>query len=290
MQEQKQNFSAKPLALSVAAAELGRAILGAGKSTSVRAAVLGSVLAAVVFVLLAALAGVNASRMNRPGFGSRCVSAAFLLWYLFELVRTAAMIQQVCWEQFSSMAFVGLLPLFLWAGWRLGCGLFNRMASVLWWFLLAGAVFCILGLAGQLHWQNLVLNESGASFVFLDAVFYPEYFSFPLLCAGERKTNPRQKSFLMLPIISAVISSGYALGLALLFGGVQNPDAAYPGYELLRAWSFGGISRFDAAFLLIWLAAAIFRFCFLMRVLKLLCERLAVRPRPSGAAGAEAAR
>lgn len=57
-----------------------------------------------------------------------------------------------------------------------------------------------------------------------------------------------------LPIIAAVISSGYALGLALLFGAPQ----AHPGYELLRAWSFGGISRFDAAFLLLWLAAAIF--------------------------------
>lgn len=291
MQEQKQSFSAISLALSVAAAELGRAILGAGRSTSVRAAVLGSILAAVVFVLLAALAGVNASRMNRPSFGGRCVCAAFLLWYLFELARTASMIQQVCWEQFSSMAFVGLLPLFLWAGWRLGCGLFDRMASVLWWFILLGAVFCVAGLLGQLHWQNLVLNESGTSFVFLDAVFYPEYFSFPLLCTNKSKTNIRQKSLLFLPVISAVISSGYVLGLAMLFGGGQNSnEPSYPGYELLRAWSFGGISRFDAAFLLIWLSAAIFRFCFLVRVLKLLCERLAVCPRPSGAAGAEAAR
>ena len=48
-------------------------------------------------------------------------------------------------------------------------------------------------------------------------------------------------SVVWLPIIAAVISSGYALGLALLFGAPQ----AYPGYELLRAWSFGGISRFE---------------------------------------------
>ena len=60
---------------------------------------------------------------------------------------------------------------------------------------------------------------------------------------------------------------------------------AYPGYELLRAWSFGGISRFDAAFLLLWLAAAIFRFGFIVRAVRLLCERLA-----EGPVNAEAAR
>ena len=53
----------------------------------------------------------------------------------------------------------------------------------------------------------------------------------------------------------------------------------------LRAWSFGGISRFDAAFLLLWLAAAIFRFGFIVRAVRLLCERLA-----EGPVNAEAAR
>ena len=50
-------------------------------------------------------------------------------------------------------------------------------------------------------------------------------------------------------------------------------------------WSFGGISRFDAAFLLLWLAAAIFRFGFIVRAVRLLCERLA-----EGPVNAEAAR
>ena len=59
----------------------------------------------------------------------------------------------------------------------------------------------------------------------------------------------------------------------------------YPGYVLLRAGSFGGISRFDAAFLLLWLAAAIFRFGFIVRAVRLLCERLA-----EGPVNAEAAR
>ena len=251
--QQKQTFSAQTLTLSVAAAELGRAIFGAGQTGSVRAVLLSNVLAAAAFVLLAALASVNASRLNRPGFAGKCICAAFLLWYLFELVRTAAMLQQACWEQFASMAFIGLLPFFLWAGWSLGCELYDRMASVLGWLVVLGIVFCVLGLAGQLQWQVLVTGETAHSFVLPDAS----------------------------PIIAAVISSGYALGLAFLFGAPQ----AYPGYELLRAWSFGGISRFDAAFLLLWLAAAIFRFGFIVRAVRLLCERLA-----EGPVNAEAAR
>ncbi len=194
------------------------------------------------------------------------------------------MIQQVCWEQFSSMAFFGLLPLLLWAGWSLGCELYDRMAAVLGAFVVLGSLFCLLGLASQLEWQHLVMGEAGRSFALPDAFFYPEYFSFPFLCAGKNTLKNSQKSALWLPLIPAIISSGYTLGLALLFGAPQG----YPGYELLRAWSFGGISRFDAAFLLLWLAAAVFRLCFLVRTARLLCERLAGRP--SGTAGAEAAR
>ena len=179
------------------------------------------------------------------------------------------------------MAFFGLLPLLLWAGWSLGCELYDRMAAVLGAFVVLGSLFCLLGLASQLEWQNLVMSEAGRSFALPDAFFYPEYFSFPLLCAGKNASKTSRKSALRLPVIPAIISSGYTLGLALLFGAPQ-------GYELLRAWSFGGISRFDAAFLLLWLAAAVFRLCFLVRTARLLCERLAGRP--SGTAGAEAAR
>ena len=179
------------------------------------------------------------------------------------------------------MAFIGLLPFFLWAGWNLGCELYDRMASVLGWLVVLGIVFCVLGLAGQLQWQVLVTGETAHSFVLPDATFYPEYFSFPLLCMSKNNAKISKKPIVWLPIIAAVISSGYALGLALLFGAPQ----AYPGYELLRAWSFGGISRFDAAFLLLWLAAAIFRFGFIVRAVRLLCERLA-----EGPVNAEAAR
>ena len=267
--QQKQTFSAQTLTLSVAAAELGRAIFGAGQTGSVRAVLLSNVLAAAAFVLLAALASVNASRLNRPGFAGKCICAVFLLWYLFELVRTAAMLQQACWEQFASMAFIGLLPFFLWAGWSLGCELYDRMASVLGWLIVLGIVFCVLGLAGQLQWQVLVTGETAHSFVLPDATFYPEYFSFPLLCMSKNNAKISKKPIVWLPIIAAVISSGYALGLALLFGAPQ----AYPGYELLRAWSGGSFSRMDALLLLIWLTCAIFRTGFLCAAVRTVWQR-----------------
>ena len=47
--QQKQTFSAQTLALSVTAAELGRAIFGAGQTGSVRAVLLSNVLAAAAF-------------------------------------------------------------------------------------------------------------------------------------------------------------------------------------------------------------------------------------------------
>ena len=47
------------------------------KILSVRAVLLSNVLAAAAFVLLAALASVNASRLNRPGFAGKCICAVF---------------------------------------------------------------------------------------------------------------------------------------------------------------------------------------------------------------------
>lgn len=42
---------------------------------------------------------------------------------------------------------------------------------------------------------------------------------------------------------------------------------------MLRAGTLGRVSRLDAAFLLVWLAAALLRGCFLVRVLReLLCR------------------
>ncbi len=58
--QQREGFSARTLALSTAAAELGRVILRAGQSGSVRAALLGNVLATAALVLLAVFVSWNA--------------------------------------------------------------------------------------------------------------------------------------------------------------------------------------------------------------------------------------
>ena len=104
--QQREGFSARTLALSTAAAELGRVILRAGQSGSVRAALLGNVLATAALVLLVVLVSWNAARLRRPGFVGNCCCAAFLFWYLWELVRTAAV-------HFLSMTFAIPYPLYL---------------------------------------------------------------------------------------------------------------------------------------------------------------------------------
>lgn len=54
----------------------------------------------------------------------------------------------------------------------------------------------------------------------------------------------------------------FCLGPAVRFRGM-----------VLRAGTLGRVSRLDAAFLLVWLAAALLRGCFLVRVLReLLCR------------------
>lgn len=276
--QETSSLSVRAFALSIAVAELGRAILGAGECGSVRARILIGIPAAVILIFFSALAAANSTRMNSPRFAARCLCGFFALWYLAELVRTAANIQQVCWEQFSSMTFIGLLPFLLWAGWSFESGSFDRISGILWWFVGVGVVVCVLGLAGQFHWQNLMAKAAFAD-PFPDALLYPEYFSFPLFVSQKEKTEQNHRAWVTLPLFAFVISSGYALGTALLFGAQSTGNNThYSGYELLRAWNFGGISRFDAAFLLIWLAAAMFRFCFLVHAVRLLTARLAMRP------------
>ena len=53
------------------------------------------------------------------------------------------------------------------------------------------------------------------------------------------------------------------------------------GIELLRAGRLGSISRFDALVLLVWLAAAMFRFCMLVQVVRQLAGRLWGRATPA---------
>ena len=140
---------------------------------------------------------------SETGIRPRLLCLLLSVWFGAELWETLWQAQQVCREQFSSMAVLGVLPLLLWAGWQLKPDVFSRSAGVLWWALALAGLF------------------------------------------------------------------SFALGRELLFG----PGRLLSGDELLRAGTLGRVSRLDAAFLLVWLAAALFRGCFLVRVLReLLCR------------------
>lgn len=194
---------------------------------------------------------------------SRLVCGGIMLLFGGELVAAAEQAQRLCWEQFSSMAVLGLLPLLLWAGWRLQPEVFCRCVRFLWWAAAAAGLLCILGLRGQLHWENLM---EPAQSTLPSLPLFAEYAALPYLCP---KTQARRGAW--LPLLAFGLAAAYRLGMELVFG----PASAVPGAELLRAGILGGISRFDAAILLVWLAAALFRLCFLVQVLHGLGRRTA---------------
>lgn len=87
-----------------------------------------------------------------------------------------------------------------------------------------------------------------------------------------------------MPLGTLAVQVAHCLLLALLFGSAE--ELIQPGRELLGAVTLGDVSRFDAVFLLVWLAAALFRVCVLAKVFCLLAGRLSTRPprRKEGAA------
>lgn len=186
---------------------------------------------------------------------SRLVCGGVMLLFGGEFVAAAAQAQQLCWEQFSSMAVLGLLPFLLWAGWHLQPESFCRCVRFLWWTAAAAGLLCILGLRGQLHWENLMEPAQGT---LPSLPLFAEYAALPYLCP---KTQAQREAW--LPLWAFGLAAAYRLGMELVFG----PASAVPGAELLRAGILGSISRFDAAILLVWLAAALFRLCFLVQVL-----------------------
>lgn len=101
---------------------------------------------------------------------------------------------------------------------------------------------------------------------------YPEYFALPLFCPAKQV-----RGAVWLPVKAFVLAGSFALCMELVFGAGN----ALPGIELLRAGRLGSISRFDALVLLVWLAAAMFRFCVLVQVVRQLAGRLWGRATPA---------
>ena len=187
------------------------------------------------------------------------------LWIGAELLETVQQAQKICWSQFSSMAVFGVLPLLFWAGWKLEASVFSRSSDILWWILTVAGVLCVWSLKGQLHWENLMQTSEPSQE--LRFPIFVEFFLLPL-CSESFPSQPRKLVWLPFQIFLGL--AAFTLGMELLFG----PETPLPGVELLRAGAIGSISRFDAAFLLVWLLAALFRICFLVRVLHELLWRI----------------
>lgn len=76
-------------------------------------------LALVLITALTAGAEQRAGSFLGTDLRSRVVCGGLGLWFVWEAVETFRQAQELCWENFSSMAMLGLLPLLLWAGWKL---------------------------------------------------------------------------------------------------------------------------------------------------------------------------
>ena len=117
-----------------------------------------------------------------------------------------------------------------------------------------------------MHWAGLLAQAETPHPVFTVPV-YAEYFAVPLLCGRGQHHGA------CLPLLTALVQTAAALGMALLFG------REYPVQELLRAWSVGAFSRLDAALLLVWLTCAIFRMGVLCTAIRQLGQRYALLAR-----------
>ena len=80
---------------------------------------------------------------SETGIRPRLLGLLLSVWFGAELWETLWQAQQVCREQFSSMAVLGVLPLLLWAGWQLKPDVFSHSAGVLWWALALAGLACV---------------------------------------------------------------------------------------------------------------------------------------------------
>ena len=224
---------------------------------SARAYFLKGFLPTMGVVVLGALTAVWAEKM----LCRRVLQCGLFLWFGIELAVAVRDAAEAGWQQFGSMAVIGFLPLLLWAGWTLPSEVFSRTAAILWRLFWITFLITAAGLLEQMHWQNLLFTLGPER---PSIPIYAEYFALPFLRA-EQKTSGSSFKSILTPLWMFALEGGLRLGTELIFGG-----AGYPGGELLRCWAMGAFSRFDSAVLLVWLAAALFRICFLVRMLRLL--------------------
>lgn len=265
-------FSEKTLTLSVLTAEFARCVLQTGAPVTARSLLFQGLPMALALVLITALTAGAEQRADSflgTDLRSRVVCGGLGLWFVWEAVETFRQAQELCWGNFSSMAMLGLLPLLLWAGWKLEPSVLVRCAPILCWAAALAGLLCLLGLNGQFHWESLMMQADAQPIIL---PLYPEYFALPLFCPAKQV-----RGAVWLPVKVFILAGSFALCTELVFGAGN----ALPGIELLRAGRLGSISRFDALVLLVWLAAAMFRFCVLVQVVRQLAGRLWGRAAPA---------
>lgn len=246
MIQKQKGFSAPVLALSVWTAALAEEMQ---TDISPRGMIIHG---AVQALLLTCISGVFSACWQRAAMQWVWLFSAGA-WFLAELFGTVMQAQNICQQEFRSMALIGLLPLLLWAGWCIPPSGWDAPARVLWWFVLLGGLVCLTGLAGQMDWAHLLTADAVQLARWPRVPLYAEYLFWPLLAGYE---EPRSMSW--LPWLTFLAQAGLTAGMCLVFGA-----ADYPAQELLRAWSADVFSRMDALLLLIWLTCAIFRIGFL---------------------------
>lgn len=252
------NISGAAWSLSVLTAVLGQCFLSGSGGVSARQMLLQGLPMAGALVLVSALitaAETEHAAFSGSGMRSRLVCLLAAVWFGAELVETFLQAQKISWEQFSSMAVIGVLPLLLWAGEKLEPAVFSRSAGILRWALVLAALVWCFGLRGQFHWENVV-RDTAADGPFRFPL-YAEFFLFPLVPGGRADPKPR-----FLPVQVLLGKAAFAFAMEALLGTAG------------RNWDIAGsISRLDAVVLLVWLACAMFRICLLGSILKQLLVR-----------------
>ena len=256
MIQKQKGFSAPVLALSVWTAALAEEMQ---TGISPRGMIIHG---AVQALLLTCISGVFSACWQRAAMQWVWLFSAGA-WFLAELFGTVMQAQNICQQEFRSMALIGLLPLLLWAGWCIPPSGWDAPVRVLWWFVLLGGLVCLTGLAGQMDWAHLLTADAVQLARWPRVPLYAEYLFWPLLAGYE---EPRSMSW--LPWLTFLAQAGLTAGMCLVFGA-----ADYPAQELLRAWSADVFSRMDALLLLIWLTCAIFRTGFLCAAVRTVWQR-----------------
>lgn len=252
-------------ALSVATAALAERVPSAQPQTLWQGAA-----AALMLGILAGWFGSIRSTQN-SFWGKVLFKVMLIVLLAVDLVQTVATAQEVCRQEFSSMALIGLLPLLLLAGWKLPFSGWEAPARVLWWLMALGGAVFLLGVAGQMHWERLLEIPDTANA--WTSPVYAEYFLFPMLC----QEKGRGRTF-YLPVGVFGLRAAGALCFALVFGA-----GSYPARELLRAWSVGAFSRMDAFLLLVWFGCALFRICFLTALFRRVLQPETILSQSKGA-------